>query len=88
METLPFLILLLIALGMAFLAKFILPHSVPGGFVSTTAVGFCGAWMGSSMLFHAGPDLAGIPLVASFVCATILIFFFSMISGSSSHSWD
>lgn len=88
MSTLPFIIFLLIAVALAFVARFILPHSVPGGFLSTTLVGFFGAWVGSSMLFHVGPDLAGVPLFASILCAAIFIFFFSMLSGGSSHSWD
>ncbi len=88
MATESFIIFLVIALALAFLARFVLPHSVPGGFFSTTAVGFFGAWLGSSMLFHVGPDLAGVPLLASVLSAAVLIFFFSMISGGSSHSWD
>ncbi|MBP7861825.1 hypothetical protein KA183_09100 [bacterium] len=83
-----FFILLIIAVGTAMLARLVLPHSVPGGIFSCAAVGFCGAWMGASSLFHLGPDLAGVPLFASVIGSVVFTFFFSMISGGSSNSWD
>lgn len=88
MATETFIILLIIAVSTALLARLVLPHSVPGGVFSCSAVGFFGAWMGASSLFHLGPDLAGVPLFASVVGSVVFTFFFSMISGGSSNSWD
>ncbi len=88
MSIISFFIFIVIALLCAVISEFILPKSVPGGFLVATAVGFVGAWIGSSMLFHLGPDLFGVPLIPSLGSSIILVFFLSLISGGSAHSWE
>ncbi len=88
MGIVPFAIFLVIAASWAFVGELVLPRSVPGGFLSATLIGFIGAWIGGSMLWHLGPDLAGIPLIPSILGSAVLIFFFSLITGGHSHTWD
>jgi uncharacterized membrane protein YeaQ/YmgE (transglycosylase-associated protein family) len=88
MGIVPFFIFLIIGSVMAFLDEWFLPSSVPGGVPTAIVIGFLGAWVGSAMLWHVGPDLAGVPLLASAVCSALAIFFFSLISGGHAHTWD
>ncbi len=89
MEMVTFAIFLLIALVVAFGNKLLSPTgAVPGGFATTLSVGFLGAWVGSSTLWHVGPDIAGVPIIASVVCSVTAVFFLSLLSGGHSHTWD
>jgi len=83
-----FAIFLLIGFVWAFLNDWFHEGSVPGGFPSLIAVGFLGAWIGSAMLWHVGPDLVGIPLLPTIALSGISIFFFSLVCGGHSHTWE
>ncbi|MBX9668841.1 MAG: hypothetical protein K2X93_14545 [Candidatus Obscuribacterales bacterium] len=88
MSIVTFFIFIAIGLLCAVISEFILLKSAPGGFLVAAAVGFVGAWIGYSMLFHLGPDLFGVPLIPSVGASVILVFFLSLLSGGSAHSWD
>ncbi len=89
MEMITFAIFLVIALVVAVGNKLQSPTgAVPGGFATTLSVAFLGAWVGSATLWHVGPDIAGVPVVASVVCSVIGVFFLSLLSGGHSHTWD
>ena len=83
-----FVIFLIIAIGCAFAGAMVLSRSVPGGFLSTTIIGFLGAWFGSVTLIHLGPDIGGVSIVASAICSGIFVMFFFMVTGGRTHTWD
>lgn len=88
MELSSLVIFITIAMSWAFIGELLLPHSVPGGFLGATAIGFIGAWIGSSMLLHFGPDLAGVPLIPAVLGSVVLVFFSSLITGGHARTWQ
>lgn len=88
MSTVPFIVFLAIAVAIAIWHENVLPKASPGGLAAAITVGFFGAWIGSSMMWHLGPDLAGVPLLPTAIFSGIAIKFFSLISGGQARTWD
>jgi uncharacterized membrane protein YeaQ/YmgE (transglycosylase-associated protein family) len=88
MGLVPFIVFLLIAMVMGFTHEFFHPRSCPGGLPAAITVAFFGAWIGSAMMWHVGPDYEGIPLLATVAMSGISLFFFSLVSGGQSRAWE
>ena len=82
MGFLMFICYLLVAAACAWVAEYLVPGRVPGGFLTSAIVGVIGAWLGSSLMGSLGPSLAGVPLLPAIVGSALLIFLFSLLSGA------
>ncbi len=85
MEILMFIMYLLVAGACAWIAAYLVPGTIPGGFLASAIIGILGAWIGSSVMGSVGPGLAGVPLIPAILGSALLIFLFSMITYR--HSW-
>jgi uncharacterized membrane protein YeaQ/YmgE (transglycosylase-associated protein family) len=81
MGLLMFIMFLLIASACAWIAAALVPGTIPGGFLASVIVGVLGAWIGTALMGHVGPDLAGVPLLPAIIGSGLLIFLFSLIAG-------
>jgi uncharacterized membrane protein YeaQ/YmgE (transglycosylase-associated protein family) len=81
MSILGFIFFIIVASICAWIAEAIVPGRVPGGFLASAIVGIIGAWIGTSLMGHWGPDLAGVPLVPAIVGSGILVFLLALFSG-------
>lgn len=88
MDIAAFIIFVIIGSACAMSAELVLSRSVPGGFLGTTLVGFLGAWTGASILWRIGPMAAGVPVINSVAGSVTAIFFFFMLTGGFSNTWD
>lgn len=80
MDILGFLLFLIVAAACAFLAEWLVPGTIPGGFITAAIVGVIGAWIGGSLLGHVGPSLAGVSLIPCILGSAIFVFLLSLIS--------
>jgi uncharacterized membrane protein YeaQ/YmgE (transglycosylase-associated protein family) len=80
MSILSLVLFLLVAAACAYLAERLVPNTVPGGFITSAVVGIIGAWVGSSMIGHFGPDLAGVSLLPCILGSAVLVFVLSLVS--------
>lgn len=86
MGILGFILFLIVAAVCAWIADRVVPGSIPGGFFTAAIVGVIGAWIGSSLFGHIGPDLAGVSLISCILGSGLFIFVLSIISGAFSRS--
>ena len=80
MEFLMFICCLIVAAACAWVAEYVVPGSIPGGFLVSAIVGIIGAWLGVSLMGALGPSLAGVPLLPAIIGSAVLIFLFSLLS--------
>jgi uncharacterized membrane protein YeaQ/YmgE (transglycosylase-associated protein family) len=80
MSIIGFILFLIVAAVCAYIAEMIVPGRVPGGFFTSAVVGIIGAWIGTSLMGHLGPDLAGIPLIPGILGSALFIFILSLVS--------
>jgi uncharacterized membrane protein YeaQ/YmgE (transglycosylase-associated protein family) len=80
-----FILFLIVAAVCAWIAEAIVPGRVPGGFLTSAIIGIIGAWIGTSLMGHMGPDLAGVALLPAIVGSAILIFAMAILSGVFYH---
>ncbi len=73
-----FFILLAIAILLRLVGNKLVPVVMPGGRLKTIGLGWVGGFFGSwldSVLWHFGPEVAGVNLVAAVVgCALFILF--------------
>lgn len=81
MGLLGFILYLIIAAACAYVGERLVPGRVPGGFFTSAIVGIIGAWIGSSLMGHLGPDVAGVALIPCILGSALLIFIFTMLAG-------
>lgn len=80
MEILMFIMYLLIASACAWMGAYLVPGTVPGGFLASVIVGVLGAWVGGSLFGAMGPSLAGVPLLPAILGSALLIFLFHLLA--------
>lgn len=80
MSILGFLLFLIVAAVCAWIAEAVVPGRVPGGFLASAIVGIIGAWIGSALFGHFGPDVAGVPVLPAIVGSAILVFALALLS--------
>ncbi|HEY9790183.1 MAG TPA: GlsB/YeaQ/YmgE family stress response membrane protein [Candidatus Obscuribacterales bacterium] len=81
MSILGFIFFIIVAAICAWIAEAIVPGRIPGGFLASAIVGIIGAWIGTALMGHMGPDLAGVPLLPAIVGSAVLVFLLALISG-------
>ncbi len=81
MGILTFILFLIVAAACAYLGESIVPNSAPGGFFISAIIGVIGAWVGSSLVGHFGPDLAGVSLIPCILGSALCVFVFSLFRG-------
>ena len=80
MSIIGLILFLIVAAVCAYIAEMLVPGRVPGGFFTSAIVGIIGAWLGTSLMGHLGPDLEGIPLIPCILGSAIFIFILSLVS--------
>lgn len=80
MSIVAFILFLIVAAACAWIAEYFVPGTVPGGFVVSAIVGIIGAWIGSSLFGHFGPQLEGVSLLPAILGSAIVIFALSVLS--------
>lgn len=84
MEILAIICYLIVAAVCAWIAEYIVPGSIPGGFLVSAVVGVIGAWIGTSLMGGVGPSLGGVPLLPAILGSALLIFLMWLVS---SRAW-
>ncbi|HEX2923693.1 MAG TPA: GlsB/YeaQ/YmgE family stress response membrane protein [Chloroflexota bacterium] len=67
------IITLIIAGLIGGLAEAVVPGRAPYGWIGAIAAGLLGSWLGTLLIGHVGPVLAGIPLIPAFAGAIIIV---------------
>jgi len=80
MSILGFLLFLIVAAVCAWIAEAVVPGRVPGGFLASAIVGIIGAWVGTSLFGHFGPDLGGVSILPAIIGSAILVFGMALLS--------
>lgn len=80
MTFLAFILFLFVAAACAWIAASVVPGRIPGGFITAAIVGVIGAWIGSSVFGHFGPDVAGVSLLPAILGSAILVFILHLVS--------
>lgn len=80
MTVLGFILFLIVAAVCAWIADYLVPGSIPGGFLTAAIVGIIGAWIGGSLFGTFGPVLAGVPLIPTIIGSAILVFVLALLS--------
>jgi len=80
MSILGFLVFLVVAAVCAWIADYLVPGRIPGGFLAAAVVGVIGAWLGTALMGHFGPDLGGVSVLPAIVGSAVLIFGLSLLS--------
>lgn len=80
MEILMFIMYLFVASACAWIAAYLVPGTVPGGFLASVIVGVIGGWLGAMIMGPVGPSLAGMPLLPAILGSALLIFLFALVS--------
>lgn len=80
MGILSFILFLIVAAACAWIAEALVPGVIPGGFLTSAIFGVIGAWIGTSLLGHMGPDLAGVALIPCILGSALLVFLVSLVS--------
>ncbi len=81
MEILSFIFYLIIAAACACIAEWVVPGTIPGGFITSAIVGVIGAWIGVSMMGNVGPALGGVSVIPCIVGSAVFVFLLYLISG-------
>lgn len=74
MGILAFIIFLVIAAACAGIAEYLVPGVAPAGFLANAIIGIIGAWIGTALFGHFGPDLGGVSLIPAILGAALLVF--------------
>jgi len=80
MTVLGFILFLIVAAVCAWIAEYMVPGAIPGGFLTSAIVGIIGAWIGGSLFGSFGPVLAGVALVPTIIGSAILVFGLALLS--------
>ena len=80
MTVLSFILFLAVAAACAWIAAAIVPTKIPGGFFAAAVSGIVGAWLGSSLFGHLGPNLIGVPIFPAILGSAILVFALAFLS--------
>jgi len=54
-------------------------RDIPGGIIGNIIAGLVGSWLGTLILGHWGPEVAGFYLIPAIIGAVILVFILSFI---------
>jgi len=57
-------------------------RDIPGGVIGNIIAGFIGAWLGTFILGHWGPEIAGFSVVPAIIGSVILVLVVSFIMRS------
>jgi len=79
MGILSFILFLFVAAACAWIADYLVPGAIPGGFFVAVIFGIIGAWIGVSLVGPVGPNLAGVSLVPTILGSAILVFLVSFL---------
>ena len=74
MEILTFILFLFVAAACAWLGEYLVPGTIPGGFLTSVIIGLIGAWVGTQLMGAVGPSLAGVPIIPAILGSAIVIF--------------
>jgi uncharacterized membrane protein YeaQ/YmgE (transglycosylase-associated protein family) len=74
MGILSWILFLLVAAVCAWMAERVVPSNMPGGIFANAVIGVLGAWIGSSIMGHFGPNLAGVSLFPTIIGSAVLVF--------------
>jgi uncharacterized membrane protein YeaQ/YmgE (transglycosylase-associated protein family) len=81
-----FILYLIVAAFCAWIADYIVPGTIPGGFIVAAIFGILGAWLGTSLMGAVGPSLAGVSLLPAIIGSAIVIFLISLIGRGMHHA--
>jgi len=70
---------LLIAGLVGWLADYIVPGHLPYGWLGAIIAGLVGSWIGTGLMGHVGPAIAGIPIIPATVGAVIVVLVVSFL---------
>lgn len=79
MGILSFILFLFVAAACAWIADYLVPGTIPGGFLVAVIFGIIGAWIGVSLMGPVGPSLAGVSLLPTIIGSSILVFLASFV---------
>ncbi len=79
MGILSFILFLFVAAACAWIADYLVPGTIPGGFLVAVIFGIIGAWIGVSLMGPVGPSLAGVSLLPTIIGSAILVFLASFV---------
>jgi uncharacterized membrane protein YeaQ/YmgE (transglycosylase-associated protein family) len=74
MTILGFLLLLLVAAVIGWVADLIVPGNIPLGWIGAIIAGLVGAWIGQAIFGEWGPTIEGVALVPALIGAVIFAF--------------
>ncbi len=79
MGILSFILFLFVAAACAWIADYLVPGTIPGGFLAAVIFGIIGAWIGVSLMGPVGPSLAGVSLLPTILGSAIVVFLASFV---------
>lgn len=79
MGILSFILFLFVAAACAWIADYLVPGTIPGGFLVAVIFGIIGAWIGVSLMGPVGPSMAGVSLLPTIIGSAILVFLASFV---------
>lgn len=79
MGILSFILFLFVAAACAWIADYLVPGTIPGGFLVAVIFGIIGAWIGVSLMGPVGPSLAGVSLLPTILGSAIVVFLASFV---------
>jgi len=80
MSILGFIFFLVVAAVCAWIADYMVPGTIPGGFFTAAIVGIIGGWIGGGLFGSFGPAVAGVALVPTILGSAILVFGLALVS--------
>ncbi|MBI4496725.1 MAG: GlsB/YeaQ/YmgE family stress response membrane protein [Chloroflexi bacterium] len=79
MTVLGFLLMLLVAAIVGWIADLIVPGRLPWGWLGAIIAGLVGAWIGTALLGAWGPEVGGLFLVPAIIGAIIFAFIVDLV---------
>lgn len=80
MTILGFILYLIVAAVCAWIADYMVPGRIPGGFLTAAIVGVIGAWIGGALMGSMGPELGGVSLLPAIIGSALLVFCLGLFS--------
>ncbi len=80
MSILGFIFYLIVAAVCAWIADYLVPGRIPGGFWGAALVGLIGAWIGDLVLGRWGPSLGGAYLIQTIIGSVVLVLILTAFS--------
>ncbi|MCX6021476.1 MAG: GlsB/YeaQ/YmgE family stress response membrane protein [Chloroflexi bacterium] len=74
MGVLEFLLMLVVAAIVGWVADMVVPGTLPFGWVGAIVAGLVGAWLGTALLGGFGPTIGGLAIVPAIIGAIIFAF--------------